>query len=165
LAEKGKTISPYVTQIDPFKLLEFMGWAWGLNMWASFTLPAGMTLVLRSTVPPTEVWWYTFGILAGMPSNTVIVQFDILPREHHDPLLLHDGWVGQPLCPPGWHRATGGQPLIMTIQNVTGDPRYNPFPAQDLHVDMTLFIFRSWQRFVEKIEKFIQALTGEEVIW
>jgi len=152
---------PSLLTIDPFRLMEMMGWGWGILRNANFVLPAGTTVSLTLKVPEGEVWWITLGMYGGFPSDTVIYTFRS-EKELQEPLLLHGGWIGQPLCPPGYRRVDWF--VTSTFQNVTGDPAYNDLPAQDLNVRVTIFIFRSWRRYTTKIEKALERLTGMEVL-
>ena len=156
----GRVIHPVLT-VDPFRLMEMMGWGGGILKEAVFVLPANTTVSARLEVPPEEVWWITFGMFGGFPSDAVIYTYES-EKETQDPLLLHEGWIGQTLCPPGYRRVD--EFVTATFQNVTGNTRYNTLAAQDLNVRATLFIFRSWRRYTEKIERALEQLTGMEIL-
>ena len=156
MAEKVVTVT-----LDLFKIMEFMGWGYGINKYCRFTLPAGETLSITCMVPADEVWWLTFCMCGGYPSNTVLWSFET-DRERHPPILIHEGWIGTPICPPGWHRID--RHITHIFQNVTGDPAYNPYAPQDLNIDLSLFIFMGFRRHVEKIERLVERFTTEEGI-
>jgi len=154
-------VTPSLLTIDPFRLMELMGWGEGMLRNANFTLPADTTVSLRIDVPEDQVWWITLGMFGGIPSDSIIYKFET-EREVHVPLLLHEGWIGMPLCPPGYRRAD--RFVTATLQNVTGNPAYNDLPAQDLNVRTTVFIFMAWKRYVRRIEDALEQLTGMEVV-
>ena len=158
---EAKKIKQTVLAIDPFKLMEMMGWGWGILKQAVFTLPANTTISATLEVPSGEVWWITFGMFGGFPSDSIIYTYES-EKEIQDPTLLHGGWLENTLCPPGYRRVD--EFVTGTFQNVTGNPAYNTLPAQDLPVRVTLFIFRSWRRYTTKIEEALEQLTGMEVL-
>jgi len=155
------SVQKSIVSFEPFKAIELMGWGYGIIKQAVFTLPAGSTVELSLTVPKNEVWWITFGIFDGMPSDTVFHTFKT-DRESHEPLLLTEGFISQPICPAGWHRAD--EFVTETLQNVTGNTDYNTLPSQDLNVRINLFVFKVEKQWVTKLEGLLETLLGEQII-
>jgi len=150
--------------IDPFKLAEWMGWGWGIFKQAIFRLPASAVTSLTIDVPDDEVWWFTYSIIGDIPSSSITTQatiscFEPTPKtEVVDVVCAHEGWVGTPFCPPGWHKAEGPGSLRMIITNVTGDVAYNDLPLQEVFIHYTLLIFKIDKEKEREMSAYISKL-------
>jgi hypothetical protein len=155
-------ITPIIT-IDPFKLAEWMGWGYGVFKQAVFRLPANTSVALSLDIPDNEVWWFTYSIIGDVPPSALTLEVSIYSKErtiyeHHPAIVIHEGWVGTPLCPPGWHRAEGKGGLSGKITNVTGNTSYNDLPAQEVFVHFTLLVFKIRKDKVAIIDKLLEKM-------
>jgi hypothetical protein len=164
---KPKTI---VLTMDLFKLAEMMGFGYGKLEQAIFTLPAGTKdLRLSLTVPKDEVYYITFSMFGDIPSSSMNFGFErftrtlsgkyeyvVIPK-----INLHEGWIGTPMCPPGWHRCDPNTKIYMIVDNVTGAGLpINDLPSQDIYPHITLFIFTVDKNRVKEFEEWILKMMG-----
>lgn len=153
----AKTPLEITSVIEPFRLMEFMGWGWGDNRWCYLTIPAGSSVQVQIPVEEDEVWWVVFAIFDAQP-NSFLLRWGT-DSEEHLPLLLHTGWISAPLCPPGWHRAE--EFCYFNFENVSGDPTYNNYAAETLTMYATVFLFRARTDKVKQIDEMIERFMEE----
>jgi len=158
--------TPIIT-IDPFKLAEWKGWGYGVFKQAIFRLPAGTSITLTLDVPETEVWWITYSIVGDTRDNPldtkINLEIELFTRigtihEYHPAVNLHEGWIGEPLCPPGWHKAEGKGSIRMVVTNVTGNTSYTDVAEEEVFVHTTLLIFRIDRDKAELLDKLIDRM-------
>jgi len=153
---------------DVFKVAELMGWGYGTYPQVVFKLPPGTTVESTIEVPDLEVWWVTFCIFGGIPSSSLLFGLSRQTKTAGQvetgvsipSILIHEGLIGRPLCPPGWHRADYS--ITAKYENVTGNPKYNDLSEQELHVRHTFFVFKIYEKYVDNVEDMIlKALERE----
>jgi len=137
---------------------------------AIFRLPAGTTVTLTLDVPDDEVWWVTYTILGDVDDSSVLMSFTLykepgagagLIYEEHKDICAHGGWVGEPFCPPGYHRAQGKGSIVCTVENVTGDTDYNDLSEKEEFVHLTLLIFMIKKDKVKLIDRLLNKMLSK----
>jgi len=156
---------PMTISMDPFKVAEWFGWGHGDFSQLVFTLPPGIAVSAYAGVPEDEVWWITYSIMGDIPSSVlkahIITSNDITGNgEDLFDTLIHEGWIGTPFCPPGWHRCDGEKGVHCTFTNVSGDPMYNTLPPQAVFLHMTFLLFKVKKKYVKKMDKWIMDMVG-----
>lgn len=152
---------PMTVALDPFKAAEWMGWGHGDFVQAIFTLPAGVSATAVCDVPTDEVWWVTYSIIGEIPNSALSIKVIVsneIGDEDLSNTVIHEGWIGTPFCPPGWHRCEGPIGVTATYKNITGDATYNDLPAQSVFIHHTFLLFKIKKKFVDQFDEWISAL-------
>ena len=167
-----------VTALGVFELAEWLGWGMGFNPQALGTgIPGGAVYELAFDVPIDERWYWIMTLEGSKPSSSVALGYDFVgPNvKIHNSHLLHEGWVGQMVCPFGLKAVKEGTTITFAWANVTAnvsadmDTKWNfnrfvSFAQARVGVDVavdcacTLFFFKVYRSYFEPMDRLLEEI-------
>lgn len=159
-----------------FELPEYLGQGEGFSPQFAITgFPPGYCLTISLKIPKNERWYWILCLNGSCPSDALILRYRwVTPRgaKRVALIFLHEGWVGNLICPFGMKAMKEGSTVEISVANVTaltGEPDLDVFVpfAQTRHggaitVDYsyTGFFFSVYREYFEVVDKMVKEVLG-----
>lgn len=165
-----------------FQTAEYLGWGRGFQpQWHIADFPPGYVSEAVLDIPERERWYWVMCLQGETPSSSIAIGYKYETPQMtrvENSFLTHEGWVGETVCPFGL-KAMETQFQICWA-NITSevsedmDDKWNlnkfvPFAqarvGENVTVDCacTLFMFKVYRRYFEKMDKFVKSVMEAEV--